>query len=28
MITILDWTRLQELAQFDPTYLSQTVEPR
>ena len=28
MITILDWPRLQELAQFDPTYLSQTVEPR
>jgi len=28
MITILDWTRLQELAQFDPTYLSLNVEAR
>ncbi len=28
MITILDWPRLQELAQFDPTYLSLNVEAR
>lgn len=27
-ITILDWERLQEVAEFDPTYLSLFVEPR
>ncbi|MCJ9750788.1 Crp/Fnr family transcriptional regulator [Neorhizobium sp. BETTINA12A] len=27
-ITILDWERLQEVAEFDPTYLSLSVEPR
>ena len=27
-ITILDWDRLQEVAEFDPTYLSLSVEPR
>lgn len=27
-ITILDWPRLTTLAQFDPTYLTCTVEPR
>lgn len=27
-ISILDWTRLQELAEFDPTYLSMQSEPR
>ncbi|OJF89916.1 Crp/Fnr family transcriptional regulator [Pararhizobium antarcticum] len=28
MITILDWEKLQDLAQFDPTYLSLNVEAR
>lgn len=27
-ITISDWERLQEIAEFDPTYLSLMVEPR
>jgi CRP-like cAMP-binding protein len=27
-ITIVDWERLQEIAEFDRTYLSLTVEPR
>jgi len=27
-ITILDWERLQEVAEFDPTYLSMQREPR
>lgn len=27
-ITIIDWQRLQEIAEFDPTYLNLTVEPR
>ncbi|MFB9950824.1 Crp/Fnr family transcriptional regulator [Rhizobium puerariae] len=27
-ITILDWERLAEVAEFDPTYLSLSVEPR
>lgn len=27
-ITIVDWERLQEIAEFDPTYLSLVVEPR
>lgn len=27
-ITILDWEQLQEVAEFDPTYLSLMVEPR
>jgi CRP-like cAMP-binding protein len=27
-VTILDWDRLQEMAEFDPTYLSLRVEPR
>ena len=28
MITILDWQRLVEIAEFDPTYLSMNREPR
>jgi hypothetical protein len=28
MITILDWERLVAIAEFDPTYLSMTREPR
>jgi CRP-like cAMP-binding protein len=28
MITILDWPRLVEIAEFDPTYLSMSREPR
>lgn len=28
MITILNWDRLAEIAEFDPTYLSMTCEPR
>ncbi|RWA69367.1 Crp/Fnr family transcriptional regulator [Mesorhizobium sp.] len=28
MITILDWNRLVEIAEFDPTYLSMSNEPR
>ena len=27
-ISILDWVRLQEVAEFDPTYLSMSLEPR
>jgi hypothetical protein len=27
-ITILDWGRLEEVAEFDPTYLSMRNEPR
>lgn len=27
-ITILDWERLKDVAEFDPTYLSLSVEPR
>jgi len=27
-VTILDWDKLQEIAEFDPTYLSLTREPR
>jgi CRP-like cAMP-binding protein len=27
-VSILDWTRLQDLAEFDPTYLSMQSEPR
>jgi len=27
-ITILDWARLKEVAEFDPTYLSLSAEPR
>ena len=27
-ITIIDWDRLQEIAEFDPTYLNLSVEPR
>jgi hypothetical protein len=27
-VTILDWHRLQEIAEFDPTYLSMMREPR
>ena len=27
-ISILDWVRLQEVAEFDPTYLSMVREPR
>ena len=27
-VKILDWERLAQLAQFDPTYLSLTPEPR
>jgi CRP-like cAMP-binding protein len=27
-VTILDWHRLQEIAEFDPTYLSMSKEPR
>jgi hypothetical protein len=28
MVTILDWQRLVEIAEFDPTYLSMNREPR
>ncbi|SMF69340.1 cAMP-binding domain of CRP or a regulatory subunit of cAMP-dependent protein kinases [Xaviernesmea oryzae] len=28
IVTILDWERLKEVAEFDPTYLSLSVEPR
>lgn len=28
VISILDWERLQQIAEFDPTYLSFSVEPR
>ncbi|TIU28694.1 MAG: winged helix-turn-helix domain-containing protein, partial [Mesorhizobium sp.] len=28
LITILDWARLVEIAEFDPTYLSMNREPR
>ncbi|TPI70896.1 Crp/Fnr family transcriptional regulator [Mesorhizobium sp. B3-1-3] len=27
-VTILDWQKLQQIAEFDPTYLSMTREPR
>jgi hypothetical protein len=27
-ITIIDWDRIQEVAEFDPTYLSMVREPR
>ena len=27
-ISILEWERLQEVAEFDPTYLSMRKEPR
>ncbi|MDO9415850.1 Crp/Fnr family transcriptional regulator [Pararhizobium sp.] len=27
-ITIVDWPRLQEVAEFDPTYLNLSIEPR
>ena len=28
VVEILDWDRLAEIAEFDPTYLSLSVEPR
>ena len=28
VVTILDWERLVEIAEFDPTYLSMNREPR
>jgi len=27
-LTIIDWARLQEIAEFDPTYLSMVRDPR
>ena len=27
-LTIVDWARLQEIAEFDPTYLSMGRDPR
>ncbi len=28
ILTIIDWDRLREIAEFDPTYLSMVREPR
>jgi DNA-binding transcriptional regulator LsrR (DeoR family) len=28
LLTIFDWERLQEIAEFDPTYLSMVRDPR